>query len=45
MTGYTDDTILRHGVQNEGFPLVQKPFTSRSLLASVREVLDDVTSR
>ncbi len=45
MTGYTDDTILRHGVQDEGFPLVQKPFTPSSLLAKVREVLDGVSSR
>ena len=38
MSGYTDDVILRHGV--EGPRLVQKPFDAQTLLGAVREALD-----
>ncbi len=38
MSGYTDDVMLRHGV--EGPRLVQKPFDARTLLGAVRSALD-----
>jgi PAS domain S-box-containing protein len=40
MSGYTDDSILRHGVMDEGVAFLQKPFTSAILTHKVREVLD-----
>src|SRR5687768_13953235 len=38
MSGYTDDMMLRHGV--EGLRLVQKPFDAQTLLGAVRSALD-----
>jgi DNA-binding response OmpR family regulator len=40
MSGYTDDAIVRHGVQNDGAEFLQKPFTEQALLARVRAMLD-----
>ena len=40
MSGYTDDTVLRHGIQEEKMPLLQKPFVPDTLALKVREVLD-----
>ncbi|MBP9112192.1 MAG: response regulator [Polyangiaceae bacterium] len=39
MSGYTDNTVLRHGILSEGIAFLQKPITPRSLLSKVREVL------
>ena len=41
MTGYTDDEILRHGVQHDTVRLLNKPFTALQLAKCVREALDD----
>jgi nitrogen-specific signal transduction histidine kinase/ActR/RegA family two-component response regulator len=41
MSGYTSDAILHHGVLEGGIALLQKPFTPTSLIAKVREVLDE----
>ncbi len=40
MSGYTDDTIVRHGVLDQDMPFLHKPFTEATLLRRVREVLD-----
>jgi PAS domain S-box-containing protein len=40
VSGFTDDTILRHGVHDSGMAFLQKPFTLESLSQRVREVLD-----
>jgi len=44
MSGYTGDTVERRGVIALQDKFVQKPFTSRTLTAKVREVLDDAAS-
>jgi hypothetical protein len=40
ISGYTDDTAVYEGEVPAGAALLQKPFTLGSLLAKVREVLD-----
>ena len=40
MSGYTDDSIVHHGVLSEGLPFIQKPFSPMSLRKKIREVLD-----
>jgi signal transduction histidine kinase len=40
MSGYTDDSIVRHGVLESHFAYVQKPLTPDVLTSRVREVLD-----
>jgi len=40
MSGYTDAFIAGHGVLEEGIHLLHKPFTEKSLIRKVREVLD-----
>ncbi|HEX2881570.1 MAG TPA: ATP-binding protein, partial [Polyangiaceae bacterium] len=39
MSGYTDDAIVRHGVQESRVAFLQKPFTQDSLLRAVHQVL------
>jgi CheY-like chemotaxis protein len=47
MSGYTDDSIVRHGALETGVAFVQKPITPASLTRKVREVIDgaDVSTR
>jgi hypothetical protein len=40
LSGYTDDTIVRHGVLDRSMAFLQKPFTTHGLMRKVREVLD-----
>jgi two-component system, cell cycle sensor histidine kinase and response regulator CckA len=40
MSGYTDDSIVRHGVLEATMSFLQKPITVASLTNKVREVLD-----
>jgi two-component system, cell cycle sensor histidine kinase and response regulator CckA len=39
MSGYSDDTMLRHGVLTVGAQFIQKPFSMNALAAKVREAL------
>jgi len=41
MSGYTDNTIVHHGVLERGINYIQKPFTVGALADKVREVLDN----
>jgi two-component system, cell cycle sensor histidine kinase and response regulator CckA len=40
MSGYTDDSIVRHGFLQADLAFLHKPFTAESLTRRVREVLD-----
>jgi PAS domain S-box-containing protein len=40
MSGYTDDSIVRHGVLEARIAYLQKPITPETLTTRVREVLD-----
>ena len=39
MSGYTDDAVIRNGALTEGVNYLQKPFTPRSLLRKVSDIL------
>ena len=39
-SGYTDDAIVRHGVADGDFDLIEKPFRLHTLAARIRQVLD-----
>jgi two-component system, cell cycle sensor histidine kinase and response regulator CckA len=41
MSGYTDETVVRHGILESGIAFLQKPVTPDSLRQKVRSVLDD----
>lgn len=40
MSGYTDNSIVHHGVPDEGVHLLQKPFSTTDLAQRVRALLD-----
>ena len=40
MSGYTADTVVRHGVSEASMPFIQKPMSPPALARKVREVLD-----
>jgi FixJ family two-component response regulator len=39
MSGYTDDAIVRHGVQEAKVAFLQKPFSLATLAHKVRDIL------
>ena len=39
ISGYTDDTVFRHGVLEGGVAFLQKPFNLKALAMKIREVL------
>jgi PAS domain S-box-containing protein len=42
ISGYTDDSVFRHGVLQGGMDFLQKPFNLKALAAKLREVLERV---
>jgi DNA-binding response OmpR family regulator len=40
ISGYTDDSVFRHGVLEGGVAFLQKPFNLKSLAQKIREVLE-----
>jgi CheY-like chemotaxis protein len=40
MSGYTDDTMMRHGIEDAKAHFLAKPFTPMAVAQKVREVLD-----
>jgi two-component system cell cycle sensor histidine kinase/response regulator CckA len=45
MSGYTDDSVVRHGVLESQIAYLQKPITSDTLTSKVRMVLDGLKQR
>ncbi len=45
MSGYTDDSVLRHGVLEAGVAFIQKPIVPSLLARQVRSVLDGEAGR
>jgi two-component system cell cycle sensor histidine kinase/response regulator CckA len=43
ISGYTDDSVFRHGVLEGGMEFLQKPFNLKALAQKIREILDGAT--
>jgi len=44
-SGYTDDAIARQGVLDPAVAFIQKPYRPKALARTIREVLDEKSSR
>lgn len=44
ISGYTDDSVFRHGVLEGGMEFLQKPFNLKALSQKIREILDAETA-
>jgi two-component system cell cycle sensor histidine kinase/response regulator CckA len=44
MSGYTDDSVFRHGLLEPGVAFLQKPATPVVLATKVRQLLDEQAS-
>jgi two-component system, cell cycle sensor histidine kinase and response regulator CckA len=40
ISGYTDNTVITHGMLEPGLTFLQKPFTPQVLAGKIREILD-----
>jgi two-component system, cell cycle sensor histidine kinase and response regulator CckA len=40
MSGYTGNVIVHHGVLEQGFNFIEKPFSMQKLATKLRELLD-----
>ncbi|MDX9719830.1 MAG: response regulator [Myxococcota bacterium] len=45
MSGYPDEALVHHGVNQPGIHLIGKPFTAEALVAKVRQVLSETPLR
>jgi len=45
MSGYTDETIVHHGLLKPGIAFLQKPFSTSELTRKLREILDEGGNR
>jgi CheY-like chemotaxis protein len=39
ISGYPDETVVRHGVLDEGVAYLQKPFSPKAVIQKVQEIL------
>jgi DNA-binding response OmpR family regulator len=44
MSGYTDDSLTRHGVLDAATPFIEKPFKMGELAAKIQDVLRGETA-
>ena len=44
ISGYTDDSVFRHGVLEGGMEFLQKPFNLKALAQKIRDILDGPVS-
>jgi DNA-binding response OmpR family regulator len=45
MSGYTADVLMRHGIERDAVPYVEKPFTPDKLVGVIEAVLDAARRR